>query len=567
MPDLDGLNVFQQEAVRHFKGPAMVLAGPGSGKTTVLTKRIQYLIEVYHVPPEEILVITFTRAAALEMKQRFLTLSKKEFPVRFGTFHSVYYHILQNSGFCRDFDLNFPKEEKTDKKYWEEKKTLGFDDIAPACEKLFKEQPKVCAFWQKKYRYLLVDEFQDIAPDQHRTLKLLAEAENNLFLVGDDDQSIYGFRGAGSEIMLSFPKEYPKAKVIHLEYNYRSVPEIIHATGKVISENKNRFPKKQRAADESGKKTRQRETDGKSVVTCRAFSGKREEYEALLQDLKEYKKENTLSHTAVIYRKNRDAQYLIALLRKEGIPYEKKERTKNLYTHFVVEDIFSYLRLSLQRGGRQDFLHIKDRPFRGFGREVCLQNVPDWEKLCSFYRNRPEQYQAAVKWKKDMERLGKMDLFGAVMYIRKGMLYERYLEKEWKGSETERKTAQEILLWLQKEAGEFQSFQEWEDHILYLKEADIREITESHKETDKLQILTMHGAKGLEFERVYLPDINEGVLPHPKAVSPEQIEEERRIFYVGMTRAKKKLALSYCTGTKEAPKKPSRFLAPLLKGL
>ena len=292
------LNKAQAQAIAHKNGPCMVLAGPGSGKTTVITKRIEYLIQKHKVKPEEILVITFSRAASREMKERFHTLCfGKSYPVTFGTFHGIYYGILKWAYHINSKNI-FSEEEKkqllysviesleldTDdekdfvqevaeeiaivknnrilleeyhasccddvifrqifKRYERERKAkrkIDFDDMLVLTYQLFAERPDILKQWQKKYRYILVDEFQDVNVVQYDVIRMLAEPDNNLFIVGDDDQSIYGFRGARPEIMLNFPKDFPGAKEIILDVNYRSTKANVSCASRVIGNNKERF--------------------------------------------------------------------------------------------------------------------------------------------------------------------------------------------------------------------------------------------------------------------------------------------------------------------------------------
>ena len=298
-------NPGQAKAIAHRDGPMLVLAGPGSGKTYTITQRIRCLIEEGGAEPESILVITFTRAAADEMKGRFLRLTEGKFyPVNFGTFHAVYYHILKSAYHYRSGNILSEQEKrellktvilqtkglpameddeaemllnqisryKNDgcpediskslgdtcalrpetfaavyraySREAKERRKLDFDDMVLDCRELFLQYPHILSAWQKKFRYILVDEFQDINAMQYEVLRMLALPENNLFVVGDDDQSIYAFRGARPELMLGFEKDYPKAQRVELSVNYRSTPEILACAGKLICVNRSRFPKK-----------------------------------------------------------------------------------------------------------------------------------------------------------------------------------------------------------------------------------------------------------------------------------------------------------------------------------
>ena len=318
--NMSNFNASQREAICHGDGPALVLAGPGSGKTTVITKRLEYMIRVRQIPPEDIMVVTFTKAAAAQMRQRFVSLMEAELPVRFGTFHAIYYRILRESFQGQSLKVITEKEkitfmqrmlrdrqlsvklapafleaadrlkngEASDEKalpegisdrqamdvlegfrrLCRESGRLDFDDMAWECLQLFEQRPDLLKQWQGRCRYILADEYQDVAPIQEQVLFLLALPENNLFLVGDDDQSIYGFRGAGTESMLSFPGKYPHARQIILETNYRCRPQIIRAAGMVIAENRQRFVKTQTAA---------RESLGGQEVICRGFTDRETE--------------------------------------------------------------------------------------------------------------------------------------------------------------------------------------------------------------------------------------------------------------------------------------------------
>lgn len=601
--DLGHYNASQREAICHGSGPALVLAGPGSGKTSVLTKRLQYLITEYHIPPEKILVVTFTKAAAGEMQQRFYHLMEEKLPVCFGTFHSVFYRILQ------EYHKNDPltiltEKEKTeilkeilqmegiDESYlvqfleyftqikntalWEagetedgisqeriwqiferfrrfckERGKVEFDDMAYECFRLFEERMEIRKKWQNRFSYLLVDEYQDIAPIQEKVLQFLAMPENNLFVVGDDDQTIYGFRGADTGCMLDFPKRYKGTKQIFLEMNYRSRPGIVEAASLVISKNKERFLKKQKAAREEGEK---------EAVTICGFENKKEEYDQILRLLKENKEEGKLKKCAVLYRKKKDADLLIYLLEKEEIPYVWAERNQSLKTHFITEDITAYLRLIDGDRTRKNFYQIMNRPQRGLDRACC----PD-EKI-SF-----SGLRGGKKLLEDCERAKDLSLFARVMYIRKGFGYEKWLfsEKVKKdGGQIKKEEYQEILCLLMEKAKQFSGRKEWEEWLTDSDEEKEKErkkksgkkTGEDGKAEDAVTILTYHGCKGLEFDHVFLPDLNEGIVPHKKAVKEKEIEEERRMFYVAMTRAKETLHLYYLTGTKEEPETMSRFL-------
>lgn len=651
--DLRGFNASQREAIRHGSGPALVLAGPGSGKTTVLTKRLQYLIGTLHIPPEKILVVTFTKAAAAEMQQRFETLSGAELPVRFGTFHSVFYSILQEhsketpltllnekekqeylrSILCReqidetlmpelfkafaafkggagtadaavdaavsqsfsarqhpeqhsgvlskrvissrqekDLQAEIPPEQaarifEAYRQRCREAHKIDFDDMAYETLRLFTERPDVLQIWQKRFSYIMVDEYQDIAPIQEKLLEALALPERNLFLVGDDDQCIYGFRGAAAELMLSFPQKYPQAKQIVLSTNYRSRREIVEAASKVISENKSRFVKRQEAAREEmpehvrgHKNVAERGGSGSfpgQAVVCQGFPDRAAQQRQILGLLRERKRQGVLSQTAVLYRRNADAQALLSELAAHKIPFVQAKR-QSLYDHFVTADITSYLRFIYGERSRKEFYRIMNRPRRGIERESCETETVTFEQLLRYHYYDKNVINNIRKFASDCGRASRLSFYAAVAYIRKGMGYEAYLKECGADSE-----AMQCLAQLQELARETADLAEWERALQNGKEKSDRGEKTSYA-GEGVRVMTYHASKGLEFDCVILPDLNEGCVPYKKAVSVRQIEEERRMFYVGMTRARDELYLYYRSGTKEEPEKVSRFLKILL---
>lgn len=612
--DLNAYNASQREAICHGSGPALVLAGPGSGKTTVLTKRLQYLIHVYHIPPQNILVVTFTKAAAQEMQQRFQKLEGIRLPICFGTFHSIFYRILKEyhaECSAQDFKQNpltvltdrekrtYMKQillqERMDERYLSlflekfalfkngrpfaklceelpeeitkerfdylferyrkkcsESQKLDFDDMAYECIKLFETRPDILKRWQKQFQYLLVDEYQDIAPIQEKLLFMLALPENNLFLVGDDDQAIYGFRGAGTENMLSFPQKYPDTKQIFLEMNYRCRQEIVEAAGLVIAQNKKRFVKTQRAA---------RASEKKNAVVCRSFAGWAEEYHCLLEQLRKQEKVGGLKTCAVLYRKNKDAEMLIKMLEQEGIPYVYSgSKMVRLQQHFITEDMTAYLRFLYGDRTRKNFFRIMNRPERGIAREGCIEERIDFKQLRTWHSYEPAVMEHIQKLEQACRYVSHMPLFAVMMYVRKALGYEAWL-RDYSKYETKKENLY-ILTLLQEKAKKLHTLREWEE---WIKEDAAEKSLDSSlpKSEDGLHILTYHACKGLEFDHVFMPDLNEGLVPHKKAALEEALEEERRMFYVGMTRARESLHLYYRTGTKKEPETMSRFLTVL----
>lgn len=635
----------------HGAGPMMVLAGPGSGKTFVLTRRIAHLINTHHVDPAEILVITFTRAAAGEMQQRFLSLCGGTHPpVTFGTFHAVFYSILKETSVCRPGSILSEAEKRkllrdiiqrnhyninmntdmldeilteigqykslcfsrgdTNKKrsvcdknsdytprnikpevfqniyrdFTEAQDILGkidFDDMAFKCMELFSARPDILQRYQARYRYLLIDEFQDIAPVQYSLVRLLAEPLQNLFIVGDDDQSIYGFRGAKPDIMRNFPKDYPSAEVLPLQVNYRSTPEIVQSAGRLISHNRNRFFKDSRAERPSG-----------APVCVRGYETYGMMENALIGLLAQEKKAGTLSECAVISRTSGCFPLFAEKLRQAGIPCSFKEKIKSVFDHDMVEDLLAYLEFSqtsVKKRSRGQFFRFMNRPLRYISREAVDEAV-DFRHLIGFYRGRPAMQETVLRLKQDLEKISNMPVFLAINYIRKAMGYDNYLREKYGNDPLFRKRdeAEDILRTaelIQDSARGCKTFQEWKEVVeerradgnpgkmpLPVRTRDAAGKRQPHSETEAKEaeteqgvtFMTMHGSKGLEYDKVFILNCNEGSTPHRKARSEEEIEEERRMFYVGMTRTKKELTLLYITGEKEAKKEsgPARVMPP-----
>lgn len=596
----------QAEAVSHYKGPALVLAGPGSGKTLVITQRTRYLIEHYGVNPAEILVITFTKAAAAEMRERFFALwDTKPGGVTFGTFHAVFFQILKYA-YHFTADSIFKEEQKTEyirelvrgsglepedendlieaviaeislvkggmldlehyysgccpeedfrsiyRKYdnmLRANRLLDFDDMLVVTYELLAARPDILAGWQRKYRYILVDEFQDINLVQYEIVKMLARPENNLFIVGDDDQSVYRFRGARPEIMLEFKKQYPGCKEILLDNNYRSAKEIIDAAGRVISENKNRFGKKIRAVTHK---------KGSVVVCC--FPTPLQENMKIISEVRRLHEDGMeWKDMAVLFRTNQGARALVEKLLEYQIPFNMKDRLPNLFEHWIARDLFGYIELARGSRERRVFLQIMNRPKRYISRDAVEPQV-SFEHLKKYYEDRDWMYDRIDRLEYDIRVMATMPPFAAVTYLRNAVGYEAFL-KEYAA---EHRIAEDELIHildeLKESAKSYRDYESWFAHIEEYRRLLHSEQQAKPAEHEGIEIATLHGAKGLEYRAVFIPDVNEGVIPHHKANLDENIEEERRLFYVGMTRAKEKLYLGYVKERYNKELEPSRFL-------
>jgi len=599
------VNKQQKIAMEHGRGTMMVLAGPGSGKTFTITRRIRYLIRELDIPPEEILVITFTKAAAREMEKRFFDLMENEvLPVTFGTFHAIYFHIIKSSyhydysniitekekknyireameATCKEgldgsytelllSEISRVKNEGTEpekhkvayleqevfskvyKKYEEIKlwnKKIDFDDMVLMCRTLFLHDERALEFWRKRYRYILVDEFQDINSVQYDVLRMLAAPENNLFVVGDDDQSIYGFRGAKPGIMLNFKKDYPRAKMVTLPVNYRSTPEIVRASSYFVGHNKKRYKKKIKAMSNPGE-----------LLRCIAFSNKREEADFVAELLSESRKKMKWEDMAVLYRSNRGIEFIMKTLSEKGIPFVVKERISNPFTGDIYKDIAAYLSVIYGEGKRADFLRIMNKPVRYMKREYLREGIISPEKLLTDH-SVPEYVKKHLKKLcRDLHFLKEQPPYGAINYIRKGMGYEEYLLVK-----TPKKNLEEtisLLEFFSEISKNIPDFKEWK-RVMEATEEEFLASMNTTQEKTGVNLSTMHASKGLEYRLVILPDVNEGNIPQPKAEGKDGIEEERRIFYVAMTRAKEQLYLLYLKNPKENRLQKSRFLSQI----
>ena len=605
-------NSAQNRAISHDKGPMMLLAGPGSGKTTTITKRVVNLIQEKKVTPSSILVVTFTKAAAREMKERFLRLCKEKNvnapyeQVTFGTFHGVYYTILKYAyhlnaqnilseerkydilkeivyrqkltiedekeffqGLVQEISMvkngriplehyysaNCPDDTfraiyQAYVKRCKASKLLDFDDILLYTYELLTNRNDILRGWQKRFSYILVDEFQDINQLQYDVVKLLAKPEDNLFIVGDDDQSIYAFRGAKPEIMLHFPEDYPDAKTELLACNYRSVSTIVELSQKVISENSRRY-KKELFVDRMGG----------NPVTIQAFEdGKQEELYVKNQVQKLLKEGIPYEEMAVLYRTNSGARFLVETLMRYQIPFCMRDTLPNLYEHWIAQDVISYIRIAMGERSRREFLRIMNRPNRYFSRDALDDAQVSFEGLRWFYEEKDWMCDRIDKLEEDLNTLKQMTPYGAINYIRYGIGYEEYLKEYAQYRKIKAEELFEVMEELASSAKNFKSFSEWfvhiEEYTQQLKEQAKKQVSEKKGIT----ISTLHSIKGLEFDAVFLMDVNEGSLPYHKAVTESSIEEERRLFYVGITRARKFLWILYAKNRHDKELEVSRFL-------
>lgn len=607
-----GFNEAQTQAIQHTDGPCLVLAGPGSGKTLTIVNRVKYLIEKQKVRPEEILVVTFTRFAAAEMKSRLcLVMGKRDLPVTVGTFHGIYYGILKwayrmnqenilsetekyqilrgvinkermeifdEEDFIQDIaaeigkvkNNRIPLEEFVSEKcsadafrniyrnyeqHRKELKKIDFDDMLVLCYELFQSRPDVLAQWQKKFRYVLIDEFQDINRIQYDVIRMLAQPENNLFVVGDDDQAIYGFRGADSELMLGFGKDFPNAKQILLGMNYRSTANIVQNSLKLIENNVERYSKKLEANREGG-----------SCLHIQEVKDPVEEAEYVLEEIQKCK-ENGIKEEeiAILFRVHTDARAVVEAMVERKIPFQMKEHLPNIYEHFIAKDIMAYFRLATGARHRQDFLQIMNRPKRYLGRDSVAGAKVSFEDMRKFYCDKDWMIDRIDQFEWDVKMLMKMAPYAAIQYIRKRIGYDDFLKEYAFTHQINRSDLNEVLAEIEEAAKAFSSVEEWFAHVEeYTETLKVKE-KERNRPRPGVRLMTIHASKGLEFKQVFLIAANEGRIPYQKAKTDKEIEEERRLFYVAMTRAKDFLKICYVKIKNGKEVAPSRFVDELLK--
>ena len=607
-----GFNEAQTQAIQHTDGPCLVLAGPGSGKTLTIVNRVKYLIEKQKVRPEEILVVTFTRFAAAEMKSRLcLVMGKRDLPVTVGTFHGIYYGILKwayrmnqenilsetekyqilrgvinkermeifdEEDFIQDIaaeigkvkNNQIPLEEFVSEKcsadafrniyrnyeqHRKELKKIDFDDMLVLCYELFRSRPDVLAQWQKKFRYVLIDEFQDINRIQYDVIRMLAQPENNLFVVGDDDQAIYGFRGADSELMLGFGRDFPDAKQILLGMNYRSTANIVQNSLKLIENNVERYSKKLEANREGG-----------SCLHIQEVKDPVEEAEYVLEEIQKCK-ENGIKEEeiAILFRVHTDARAVVEAMVERKIPFQMKEHLPNIYEHFIAKDIMAYFRLATGARNRQDFLQVMNRPKRYLGRDSVAGTKVSFEDMRKFYCDKDWMIDRIDQFEWDVKMLMKMAPYAAIQYIRKRIGYDDFLKEYAFTHQINRSDLNEVLAEIEEAAKAFTSVEEWFTHVEEYMETLRTKEKERNRPRPGVRLMTIHASKGLEFKQVFLIAANEGRIPYQKAKTDKEIEEERRLFYVAMTRAKDFLKICYVKIKNGKEVTPSRFVDELLK--
>lgn len=635
---LQGLNPEQGQAVKHGDGPLLIMAGAGSGKTRVLTHRIAYLIGEKGVPPWSILAITFTNKAAREMKDRVARIvGDTANDIWISTFHSMCVRILRRDidriGVSRNFTIldagdqltvikRLMKELNIDVKRYEPRAILGtissaknelktpkdyektaagpyeqtvfkvyeayrkelkrnqaldFDDLIMTTIRLFKEVPEVLEYYQRRFRYVMVDEYQDTNRAQYVLVKMMADRHQNICVVGDSDQSIYRWRGADIQNILSFEKDYPEVAVIMLEQNYRSTKNILKAANVVIENNMNRKPKNLWTENYEGSKLTYYEADNEHDE-ARYVIGKIKE----ITDSGRYKP----SDISILYRTNAQSRVIEEMFVKSNLPYTIVGGTK-FYDRKEIKDLLAYLRLVSNPDDDISFRRIINVPRRGIGATTlekieayangqdisifqALQEVKKIGLSARFEKTLAEFASQINNWVQMQDYLPVTELVEELLEktgYREMLKNEKSLEAEGR-----LENINEFLSVTQ----EFEKNNEDKSLVAFLTDlaliADIDKVDEDGEQQDQVLLMTLHSAKGLEFPIVFLIGLEEGVFPHNRSLMEEaEMEEERRLAYVGITRAEQELYLTRAKmrtlfgRTNMNP--PSRFLGEIPEDL
>ena len=601
MISIDKLNENQLKAVDHLDGPCMVLAGPGSGKTRVITYRIANMVVNKNIKPTSILAISFTKASSIEMKNRALSLSNdfRMNKVTYGTFHSVFFRILryfENYNIESILDektkriglknilkglnienadddetigqvineISYVKNELMDKRdfksevltndefikvynFYEEYKQqmnkIDFDDMLIKTYELLKNNKAALDRVRSVYRYILVDEFQDINKVQFEALKLIANPSNNIFVVGDEDQSIYGFRGSRPDFLLEFEEYFSNTKKVLLDINYRSKGEIIDIANRLIEKNTNRYEKIIKCGQGNGAK-----------VNYISPEDSEEEAVYIAKDIKNKVQEDYTEYTdfAVIYRTNIQSRALVDVFMDMRIPFVVKDSIVTIYDHWAAQDILAYLRIGVNPNSNKDWIRIINKPFRYISKDNLnlIKDEPDFiNSLINKCDLHPKQVKTINDLDIDISYVKGLNPKNAISYIRTTLDYDRYILDYCANRKIKTNGLIEILNELESSATNFKTIQEYLEHIERVKSEIVD--NKNNKETDGVIFTTMHSAKGLEFKNVYIIGANEGTIPHEKSYEiddeekkNDQIEEERRLMYVAITRAEENICIS-----------------------
>ncbi len=621
-----GLNPQQREAIYYLDGPLLVLAGAGSGKTRVITQKIAYLVEECGFQPRNIAAITFTNKAAKEMQERIGKILTPGLAgeLQISTFHSLGVRILREEakalGYKPRFSIfdsadcagiisevantvdkatlrilqsiisnwknalvtpeaalklardeheklaahAFLSYEATLKAY----QAVDFDDLIGLPVKLFSEHPEIADKWQNRLRYLLVDEYQDTNACQYQLLKLLTGVRAQFTAVGDDDQAIYGWRGADIDNLRKLPAEFPALKVIKLEQNYRSTVRILKAANNVIANNEKLFDKRLWSDLGHGEQI--------TVTACRDQDAEAEGVVMKLQAHR-FEQRTQFRDYAILYRSNHQARIFEEYLRDHRIPYVLSGG-KSFFDKAEIKDIIAYLRLLTNEDDDPAFIRAATTPKRGIG-PTTLQVLGTYagERHVSLFeaafeegfaqRVQERQLGPVLEFCNFINRMqgraGNEPAHEVLPDLLKAIDYETYLydHEEERTAQTRWANVCEFANWINRKGEQDgRTLIELTQSIALINMLD----KQNEEEVDAVQLSTLHASKGLEYPHVFLVGVEEGILPHRESQEPAKVEEERRLMYVGITRAQRTLFISWCERRKQArefvPCEPSRFI-------
>ncbi|SHI86392.1 DNA helicase-2 / ATP-dependent DNA helicase PcrA [Clostridium cavendishii DSM 21758] len=573
------LDKYQLESVKSEYKNTLVIAPPGSGKTTVIINRVKYLIDVLGINEANIIVITFTKAAAQNMKERYVKGNNSSSIPFFGTFHGLCYKILsRHVGSIEIIDTStvyriiqkvlltkldeiseekikevinnislfktsglksFEFEPSLDKNifnecleayegYKKERRLLDFDDLQIQCRNLFLKDSRVLEAYRRLFKYILVDEFQDCDHLQIELLKLL-NYQNSLFAVGDEDQCIYSFRGSKPECMVHFSSEFEDGRKKYLTYNYRSLENIVGLSKEVISNNQSRNQKDIKAYRQ-----------GLGILRLVVPYNEALQIEDIIGKINIHKnKGDRYSDNAILYRTNVEARSIIDGLIRKKLPFKLLDKEYNFFKHFICQDLISYLKLSIDPYDRESFFKILNKPFRYIAKSAVEKlkanpyNDNLFDALINLEDIHPFQLKKLEEFKSDVASLNKMSLYGAIDFIITELGYLDYLREYSDKFKQSMDDIFEIIEEFKSAAEEFNSIINFLVHIESVEESIKQNRNKAFQ--DAIILSTIHGVKGMEFKNVYIVDIVNETIPHKNNL--DNLEEERRLFYVGITRA------------------------------
>lgn len=598
----------QEKAISSQARAVLVVAGPGSGKTTVLTERLVYLLK-NATDSGSCLLLSFTRASSKEMALRFRKRGLSGVSPHFSTIHALCLSLLKEGrgvgkenlvdlyekmdwisryfleqgiareeveellpNYCNQISyfksiteeerLAFLREEKNENflplfQYYEmmrkKKSKLDFEDLLIEVLLELQKNTDLAELWKRRYTHILVDEFQDLSLIQYAILKGLAERGASLFVVGDEDQSIYGFRGASPDILFRFEKDFPFCEKIFLQDNFRSKEEIVELSSRLIGKNKERFRKNLFGRQGRGGRAKY------YIVESTAEEGR-----LIAEHVETCLKEGCRpEEIAILFRSKNQIPALLPEFLERNIPVVVYEEVNNVFQHFIGKDILAYLRLGMNPENGSDLIQILSKPYRGMRREKILHENAGLKDLRDSVKT-DREHRAVAALEMQLRTLSKLSPKEAVLFIRKEIGYEKYLE------DFAKKKNRDFTEWwdgLEEITSMSENYPDLESFFRFITEFNRKALEKRRSEEGKgVRFMTYHSAKGLEFDEVFLPDCIEGVIPDGRAKKQGELEEERRSFYVALTRARKGIHI-YVTKTRYSKKTvPSRFIPELLEG-